>query len=273
MQVARDKGAATASGVSTMAKDGPTTGRNVTAAGSGPGDAPAAKTRSTDLRTGADGRTAIDAFLEETSRRAPANPAGTRGRLIFALDATMSRQPTWDLACRLQGEMFAEAARLGGLDVQLLYYRGFGECRASRWAADAKALAELMTGLDCRGGQTQIGKVLSHARRETGRQKVQAMVFVGDALEEGIDTLAARAGELGLLGMPVFFFQEGRDPGVERGFRELARLSGGAYARFDASAAGELAALLRAVAAYAAGGRAALTHQAGPARLLLEQMR
>jgi len=236
-----------------------------------PADAPSSRGDRAPANPAASSRSAVDAFLAEA--RAVTPTPGRRGRLIFALDATLSRQPTWDVACRLQAEMFEETGKLGGLDVQLLYYRGFGECRASRWVADARALADLMTGIDCRGGQTQIGKVLAHARRETGKQRVQAMVFVGDAQEEAIDTLAARAGELGLLGVPVFFFQEGRDPNVERAFRELARLTGGAYARFDQSAAGELAALLRAVAAYAAGGRAALADQSGPARLLLEQLR
>ncbi len=215
---------------------------------------------------------AVASFLAEARAVTPA--PGGRGRLIFALDATMSRQQTWDTACRLQAEMFLEAGKAGGLDVQLLYYRGFGECRASRWVADARALADLMTGITCRGGQTQIGKVLSHARRETQKQRVQALVFVGDAMEESIDNLAARAGELGLLGVPMFLFQEGRDRNVEAAFRELARLTGGAYARFDNAAADELASLLRAVAAYATGGRKALADQRqGAARLLLEQLR
>src|SRR5258707_9188892 len=142
---------------------------------------------------------------------------GDRGRLIFALDATMSRQPTWDTACRLQAEMFTEAGKVGGLDVQLLYFRGFNECRASKWVSDTRALRDLMTGIDCRGGQTQIGKVLAHARKESGKRKVAVLVFVGDALEEPVDKLAAIAGELGLLGLKIFIFQEGRDPAVERG--------------------------------------------------------
>jgi hypothetical protein len=214
----------------------------------------------------------IDTFIAKARAIRPGD--GPRGRLIFALDATMSRQPTWDAACRLQGEMFAEAGRVGGLDIQLLYYRGFGECRASKWVSDAEALARLMTGIDCRGGQTQIGKVLSHARRETEKRRVQAMVFVGDAMEESVDTLCARAGELGLLGLPVFVFQEGRDATVERAFREIARLTNGAYVRFDRNAASELASLLKAVAVYAAGGRKALTSHGGAGgRLLLEQLR
>jgi hypothetical protein len=214
----------------------------------------------------------IDAFLEKV-RTVPATPTG-RGRLIFALDATMSRQPTWDAACRLQGDMFAEAGRVGGLDVQLVYYRGFGECRASKWVSDTAALRDLMTAIDCRGGLTQIGKVLVHARRETQKRRVQAMVFVGDALEEPIDALAAKAGELGILGLPVFVFQEGNDRDVETAYREIARLSGGAYARFNQNAAAELAELLRAVAVFAAGGRKALAAREGAgAKLLLEQIK
>jgi len=211
-------------------------------------------------------------FLSQAKAVTPT--PGRRGRLIFALDATMSRQPTWDSAVQIQAEMFEEAGKVGGLEVQLLYYRGFGECRASKWVADTHGLAGLMTGIQVRGGLTQIGKVLAHARKETKRQRVQAMVFVGDAIEEDVDAVCAKAGELGLLGVPVFVFQEGRDPKVEGAFREIARLTRGAYARFDQNAVRELAALLRAVAAYAAGGRKALTDQGGrKAQLLLEQLR
>jgi len=214
-------------------------------------------------------------FLARVGAMSATRPAGeaARGRLLFALDATMSRQPTWDLACQLQGEMFETVARTGGLDVQLIYFRGFGECRASRWVSDARALAKLMTGIDCRGGHTQISKILSHARAEHNKQKINAVVYVGDAMEEDIDRLAQKAGELGLLGCPLFIFQEGNDGVAQTAFREFARLSKGAYARFDAGAAAELAALLRAVAAYASGGRAALKLQgSGTARLLLEQL-
>src|SRR5262249_17119928 len=107
--------------------------------------------------------------------------------LIFALDATMSRQPTWDQACRLQAEMFREAATLGGLDLQLVYYRGLAERRASRWIVEPARFGELMSRIDCRGGQTQIAKVLAHARHENDRGKVAALVFVGDAMEEVLD--------------------------------------------------------------------------------------
>jgi hypothetical protein len=222
-------------------------------------------------------RAEIDAFIHRARTMAPAREAGTRGRLIFALDATMSRQPTWDTACRLQGEMFRETGAIGGLDVQLLYFRGLDECRASRWVSDGAGLGDLMARIQCQGGHTQIRKVLSHARKESDRAKVQALIYVGDAMEEAIDDLAAAAGELGLRGIPAFVFQEGHDPVAEQAFREIARLTRGAYCRFDLSAAGELSELLRAAAAYAAGGVTALNalsarHSAG-AQKLLAQMR
>ena len=93
-------------------------------------------------------------------------PRAAEGRLVFALDATMSRQPTWDMACALQADMFREAAALGSLDIRLVYYRGLNECRATGWISDSAQLAKLMGKIDCRGGNTQIGKVLSEARRE-----------------------------------------------------------------------------------------------------------
>ena len=204
------------------------------------------------------GRSEIDDFLAKVAAAPAHKPDGERGRLIFAMDATMSREPAWDDACQIQGEMFKETALLGGLDVQLVYYRGFGECRASKWVGDPNALLRLMTSVSCRAGRTQIEKVLSHARRETGRRKVDAVVFVGDALEENVDELGQRAGELGVLGVPVFLFHEGGNPAVRRAFEEIARLSGGAYCPFDAGSARRLSEVLRAVAVYAAGGRNAL---------------
>jgi hypothetical protein len=157
--------------------------------------------------------------------------------------------------------------------VQLVYYRGGGECRASRWVSRPEDLARLMTRIECRAGETEIGKILAHAKRETQITKVKALVFVGDAMEEAPDDLCHAAGELGRLGVPAFMFQEGDDQEVERVFREVSRLTGGAYCRFDPGAAGQLAELLRAVAIYAIGGVKALQavrRGAGATRLLLQ---
>ena len=208
----------------------------------------------------------IDAFLDKVKSLAVSEASGARGRLIFAMDATMSRQPTWDMALGLQAGMFAAVKAVGGLDVQLVYFRGFGECRSSKWVKDPEALAGLMTQVSCRGGHTQIERVLSHARSETNNKKVNALVYVGDCMEENIDDLSAVAGELGMLGMPVFLFQEGYDPGAARGFSEVAHLSGGVHLQFDHHSAEQLRQLLQAVAAFATGGQQALANQP-PSRL------
>lgn len=234
----------------------------------GPGRAPAETSKDNEVAE----------FLAKMKAMGPAAKAGAeRGRLIFAMDATMSRQPAWDRALQIQAEMFAETAKVGGLDVQLVYFRGFGECRASKWVSDPAALAKLMTGMQCRGGHTQIGKVLTHIRKEAAERKVNAVVYVGDCMEENIDELCARAGEIGILGVPIFMFQDGREPVAEQAFREIARLTRGAYCRFDHGSARQLRELLSAVAVYAAGGRQALADlsrgRGGEAALLLEQLK
>jgi hypothetical protein len=205
-------------------------------------------------------------------------PGAGRGRLMFAMDATMSRQPTWDMALQTQGQMFDAVRDVGGLDVQLVFFRGFGECRHSRWVSDPAALQKLMSSVSCRGGQTQIKRVLSHALDEAGGKGVSAVVYVGDAMEENIDLLAHDAGRLGLMGIPVFLFQEGYDRVAEAGFKEIARLTKGAWCRFDAGSADQLRELLRAVAVYASGGREALKKLADTSggrntRLLIEQLK
>jgi hypothetical protein len=134
-----------------------------------------------------------------------------------------------------------------------------------------------MSDVRCAGGMTQIERVLEHTLAETRRQKVDALVFVGDCMEEDIDRLCHLAGELGILGVPVFCFHEGNDAAAERTFREVARLSGGAYCSFDASSAQQLRDLLSAVAVYAAGGRKALEdfgqRQGGAALRLTRQFK
>jgi len=194
-------------------------------------------------------------------------------RLLFAIDATASRQPTWDRASHLQQEMFRASGKVASLAVQLCYYRGFAEFKASPWLTDSATLARLMGQVHCEGGHTQIARLLRHALAEHGKASVRALVFIGDAIEESPDTLCDLGGQCGILKLPLFLFQEGRDPQVERTFRTMARVSGGAYARFDSSSADVLAGLLGAVASYARGGRAALEELSGDsAKLLLKQL-
>jgi hypothetical protein len=178
--------------------------------------------------------------------------------LVFALDATASREPAWDRASHLQAEMFQAAAATGGLAIQLAWYRGFLEFEASGWFTASRPLLEHMGAVRCAAGQTQIGRVLDHVVAEHGRRKVAALVFVGDCVEEAPAALYRSAGQLGVLGVPAFLFLEGGDPRAATVFAEMARLSGGAFCPFDASSANQLRELLTAVAVYASGGLKAL---------------
>ena len=219
----------------------------------------------------------VDAFLAKVASTPVVKASGTRGRLIFAMDATASREPTWDRASHIQSEMFLETEALGGLDIQLCYYRGFREFSTTAWLSRSADLLSQMREVRCAGGMTQIERVLKHAAAESRKNKVDALVFVGDCMEENIDQLCHLAGELGILGVPAFLFHEGDDAAAERTFHEIARLSGGAYCRFDTSSAQQLRDLLSAVAVFAAGGRRALEdfgkRQGGVALRLTQQLK
>jgi hypothetical protein len=205
------------------------------------------------------------AHLFDQSKAAPSKP-----RLIFALDATASRQPVWDLAAALTYKMLAEVA--GKLDVQLAYYSGQSNFVATRWISSAAALSTLMSSVRCSAGLTQLERLMRHVARENERSRVSAAVFVGDAFEEVGDHVILAAKQIDQV--PVFMFQEGHDEHVAQMFRCIANTTKGAYSRFDEASAARLGDLLRAVAAYATGGRDALQALGSEsAKLLLTQVR
>lgn len=205
------------------------------------------------------GSRGIAAFVAEA--RAISDAVGRTSksaRLMFAIDATQSREATWDLASGLQMQMFQAAEAHGGLAVQLVYFRGLDECRSSRWHVQARPLVEAMGKVRCRAGHTQIARVLRHALQQRTDGKIAALVLVGDAFEEEPDEIVGLAGQLAMVDVPIFAFQEGSDPKAGRLFREIARVTRGAFHHFDRSSPQAFADALRAVAVYAAGGRNAL---------------
>ncbi len=200
----------------------------------------------------------IDAFLEKVDSLPSINSRGRPGRLIFAMDATASRAPTWDMACELQGKMFTEANGIGELDIQLVFFRGYRECKSSAWLNNPIDLLRLMTSVTCLAGRTQIERVLKHALSESKKTPVDALVYVGDSMEESIDKVGELAGQLRLSNLPLFIFQEGHDIVTSEAYRQFAQLSGGGHCSFDNSSAAQLGKLLTAVALYATGGTAAM---------------
>jgi len=206
------------------------------------------------------GNAQVQNFLNKLATTPNVRAAKRRGRLLFAMDATASREPTWDTACQIQGEMFAQTDAMGGLDVQLAYYRGYKDFRATPWISTSADLIPFMTKVRCLGGHTQVERLLRYAVKETAKQKINALVFVGDSIEEDVDQVCAVAGELGIMGVPCFLFHEGYEPVASTAFQQIATLTNGAYCRFDPTAAAQLKELLAAVAVFVAGGRKALSN-------------
>jgi len=180
------------------------------------------------------------------------------GRLVFGMDATASREKTWDNACQIQSKMFRATDDIGAINVQLCYYRGFNEFQCSGWSSSGEELIKEMTNVSCLGGHTQIAKIFKHALEEHRTQKIRALVFVGDALEENADELCYLAGKFGVFNIPIFMFQEGNSNAVMSTFKQVALLSGGAYAPFNSGSVKELQDLLSSVAVFVAGGHKAL---------------
>ena len=216
----------------------------------------------------------VKEFLETASKIPVPVDDSTMGKLIFAMDATASREPCWDMACQLQSEMFTETAAIGKLLIQLCYFQGFGEFKFSNWTQNAVQLQEQMSSVRCKAGQTQIGRVLDHALEQSKSQKLNAVVYVGDSMEELAETLYKKAGQLALRSIPIFIFHEGIDPMAQRTFQKIARITNGAYCPFDQSSAEQLRALLNAVAIFAVGGLDALkAHSKKHANLNIEIIR
>jgi|SRR5262249_49910406 len=202
-----------------------------------------------------------------------------QGRIAFVIDATGSRERTWETASQLQAEMLSEAVKLGKgkLELAVIYFRGMDEVSASNWTSDARELQHFMGRIRCEGGYTKYQRAFQRVRQEHQKQPINAVVAIGDMLEEEPPTLYdAVVG----LGVPLFAFQEGNDfqqhdvLRLREAFQELVRLTKGAYHAFDAGSIAQLRELLQAVAHFAAGGLTALEDLHTPsARKLLGQMK
>ena len=197
-------------------------------------------------------------FLAQVKKTPSRIQRESAGRLVFGMDATASRERTWDNACQIQSKMFRATDDIGAINVQLCYYRGFNEFQFSGWSSSGEELIKEMTNVSCLGGHTQITKIFKHALEEHRIQKIRALVFVGDALEENADELCFLAGKFGVLNIPIFMFQEGSSSAVMSTFKQVALLSGGAYAPFNSGSVKELQDLLSSVAVFVAGGHRAL---------------
>ena len=202
----------------------------------------------------------VAGFLAQVKQRKHLPERRSLKRLIFALDATASREPTWDLACSLHGELFLEVGNQAQLAVQLCYYRGLNEFTASPFSPTPEELLGQMQRVHCLAGRTQLERLLAHTLTTARNFPLRGLVFVGDAFEENLPRILQQAGELRLRNVPVFIFQEGSDPRAGEAFARIAATTGGGHVQFNSAGAEELKRLLGAIASFATAGREGLEH-------------
>ena len=170
-------------------------------------------------------------------------------------------QPRADLgpACHIQAEMFEETAALGGLDVQLVYYRGFGECEASPWLGNAADLPRRMTGvrLPRRPDPDRPGAAACH-RRDQGQEGRTPWSSSATAWRKMPTRSATRPASWACWACPSSCSTRAVTPWPPRPSTRWRGSPAAPIAPSMPAAPSQLRELLGAVAVYAAGGRQAL---------------
>lgn len=186
-------------------------------------------------------------------------------RIGLIVDATGSRQASWEDAQRVQGRMLESLGRTGRVLLRLIYFGG-GELTACAWSSDHAALSAHMAAVRCRKGHTQILDGLRRFLREG--EEAESIILVGDAFEEDAGSAELLAALLRDSGAKIFAFLEGDDAHAARIFRKLAEATGGRFARLGAEL--PLGALCEGVVLLTAHGREGLRRlKHEKARLLL----
>src|SRR5262249_42721485 len=211
---------------------------------------------------------------EEGEKTAPGTP-----RVILAL-ANFARSG-WDRAKVLQRAVFKAAAG-SGLEMKFAFYggddaAGVRRCRiTTRWITDPDDMAAVMDRAECSCGcYVNIRDVLAQSVKEAEERPLRAVIIVGDTFHDdpdGLDEAAISANRLRRAGARVVLVQLGDDLNTARRLQYLARVSGGAYFRFDPrTQERQFSEMWKAVSAYASGGEEAVKMTGGQAAPLLLQ--
>lgn len=201
------------------------------------------------------------AVFKETVQNLPAARSG-KGKVIFIVDATASREATWSKTMDLQFKAFDA---MKGLEVQLVYFRGDRkekEIKASPFIRKPDVLRRLMGKIECIAGSTQIVRALTHVRVQQQSNPAAAVVYVGDVCEDN-HAVAVEAAHA--TGVRVFVLHETDDykPRGSRAtdrrdddedenvlcFKRMAEATGGAYTVFS-SKNSEMGEMMAEVARY-----------------------
>lgn len=201
----------------------------------------------------------IQDFVSRTLVDKPQMDISLAARIVLAVDASHNRQNRLELLGLAQAAMFNTLDANAAVEAQLIYYRGFSECRASTWLRDPERMAELFAKISALAGPSQISRVLRHVVKETRERSVDLVVLVSDEVDENFEDLARCAQELAAARVPVVVLHEVSTQRSLQALSEIARLTHGATLSFDHAKAGQMTALLKAATIYAAGGREALS--------------
>lgn len=175
-----------------------------------------------------------------------------RPRLIFAVDATASREPAWAAARQVTDALVK--ALPGELDVALAVHGGSRVHTFTAFTSNAAALRDQAAGVSCAAGFTRLLPILAASLKQPA---VRVVVYIGDVFEENLLRGRRLADSMGAQGTKLIVLHDTSDPGARREaetFWDLAKRTGGCVLPFDASAPGRLRDLLSAVAVYAVGG-------------------
>jgi hypothetical protein len=232
------------------------------------------------LRTMAIKAVAATASAPATLRSAlghaePPAETGTpaRPRLVFAVDATASREPAWEAARQVTDALVK--ALPGELDVALAVHGGSRVHTFTAFTDDANTLRDRAAGVTCEAGLTRLLPILSASLKQPA---MRVVIYIGDVFEESVTQGRRIADALGAQGTKLIVLHDTADPAARRYaevFWDLAKRTGGCVLPFEASASGRLRDLLSALAVYAVGGEKLLRerrHNLPGAVALLEHL-
>ncbi len=184
------------------------------------------------------------------------SPQG-RLRLLFRIDATASRRPSWDLARTITAVMFDSLP--DQLDVALTWHASSMLQEITPFASDATRFAEAVRAMHTQAGATRLNAILQEAIGISPH--IRALVYAGDCYEEEVEIAYAQARKLKLLGVKCFFFHDTlsdpNSPYVRQArevFEKIVAITGGMVLSFAPDTPEQMKDPLEAIATYAAGG-------------------
>jgi hypothetical protein len=217
---------------------------------------------------------AANALPSPNHAEPPADTAAPpRPRLIFAVDATASREPAWT-AARQVTDVLVKALP-GALDVALAVHGGSRVHTFTAFTSDANTLRDRAAGVSCVAGMTRLLPILSASLKHPA---VRVVIYIGDVFEENLLRGRQIADAMGAQRTRLIVLHDTTDPAARRDtevFWDLAKRTGGCVLPFDAAAPGRLRDILSAVAVYAVGGEKLLRarrHELPGAVALLEHL-